>query len=222
MRSAAILVALCGLAVSQASAAQPPPTQDRYLAWLELDVTDSWRRDRTTVEGDCTRRSRHGLTQRLSLRSGWQSVLVVTRKGNETSVGGTLNALVGSLSGSGSGVDSNSCQLYVVISDPILPMAGPVRIDGATLDVRAATGKPVVFSNLRGIAPRWRHTAGSLASTVARASAKLTADQLRRARTRKVEVAGSYAEETTSADGTELRSATVTWKLTIRALARRP
>jgi opacity protein-like surface antigen len=222
VRSVAILVALAALAASPASAAQGPATQDRYLAWLELEVTDSWRRDRTTVEDGCTKRSNHDLTQRLSLRSRSQSVLVVTRKGSKKSVGGTLNALVGSLSGSGGGIDSNSCDLYSVITDRMLPVAGPVTIAGAALDVRATPGKAVAFSNLRRIAPRWQQTAGSLANIAARASGSLTADQLRRAKTRKVEVAGSYADASTSADGAESRSVTVAWRLTLRALPRRP
>lgn len=216
----AIVVAVCALAAAApATPVKPPAKKDRYLAWVELDVTDSWRRHRDVVEDGCRKTSHHGLTHKLTLRSGWQSVLVATRNGKTTSLGGTLRALVGELVGSGSGYDRNSCLGYIVITDYPLPLRGPVQISGATLDVRADRGKPVAFANLRS-ASWYGPEINALVNALAQAPALVTTQHLRESRFRKVEVTGSHDSGTTDPDGT-VRSLVVNWKLTIRALPKK-
>jgi hypothetical protein len=80
----------------------------------------------------------------------------------------------------------------------------------------------VTFSNFRARVERgWEQTAGKLTNALSLATASVTEQQLRQARAKKVGVTGSYAVETPSADGAEVRSMNVTWKLTLRALPAR-
>jgi hypothetical protein len=227
MRFAAVtLVALCAVAAAASAAtAKPKPAQDRYLAWVEADVTETWRLHRTTVlEDGCTRTANHVLEKKLVFRSGWQSVLVATRRpGRAISLGGKLRALDGRLTGAGGGADMNSCTREGVISDYALPMMGPIPISNASLDVRAEPDKPVVFSNFSDGTPDGTdRLARYLADALWYAPGTLTPQQLREAKSRKVDVTGSYAVEKRSADGAEVTWLVVNWKLTIRALPTKP
>jgi hypothetical protein len=218
-----LVIAVCGLAVGvPAASAKPPFKQERYLAWLELDVTDSWRLHRETIEAGCRRTSRHGLAQRLILRSGSQSILVATRKprGGTSTLAGTLRALGGTLTGSGSGADFNSCTQGGVVTDYGLPMISPITISDATIDVRADPGREVVFSNFNGTASRegTERLASALANALNLATASVTGEHFYEATVGDVAVTGSFYVETQSADGAELRSMKVAWKLTIHAV----